>query len=139
MEQQPTNPNPTDRHPRPATRIARPTARSRVTNGQDLLPGVDGRTLLARRYRDILAQLVADQGNDLSEARLQLCRRFAAAACIAEGMEAKLARGESIDIAEHAQLSSTLVRLAQRIGIDRVPRDVTPSVADYVASLARGS
>src|SRR5215471_12058011 len=28
-------------------------ARSRVTNGSDVLPGVDGRSLVARRYRDI--------------------------------------------------------------------------------------
>jgi hypothetical protein len=55
---------------------------------------------------------------------LQLIRRFAAAAVLAEQMEARLANGEQIDIAEHATLSSTLVRLAQRIGIDRVPRDV---------------
>jgi hypothetical protein len=66
---------------------------------------------------------------DASESRLQLIRRFAAAAVLAEQMESRLANGEQIDIAQHAALSSTLVRLAAKIGIDRIPRDVTVSNA----------
>jgi hypothetical protein len=60
-----------DYAPRPANN------RSRMTNTGCLLPGVDLRTALARRYRDILGQLVSDQGgaDRLSEARIQLCRR----------------------------------------------------------------
>jgi hypothetical protein len=58
--------------------------------------------------------------------RLQLVRRFAAAAVLAEQMESRLANGEQIDIQEHALLCSTLTRLAQRIGIERRARDVTP-------------
>ena len=45
---------------------------------------------------------------------------------------ARLARGEPVDIAEHALLSSTLVRLAQRIGINRVAKDVSPTLGDYL-------
>ena len=68
-----------------------------------------------RRYRDICAAIATDQGGAerLSETRLQLIRRFAAAACLAEAMEARLANGEQIDLAEHAQLASTLVRIAR--------------------------
>jgi hypothetical protein len=36
--------------------------RSRITNGRSLLPDVDGRSLLARRFRDIQNAIVADQG-----------------------------------------------------------------------------
>jgi hypothetical protein len=113
-------------------------ARSRVSNGTDVLPGVDGRSLIARRYRDICAAIATDQGGAerLSETRLQLIRRFAAAACLAEAMEARLANGEQIDLAEHAQLASTLVRIAQRIGIDRLPRDVTQTLSQYLAGHA---
>jgi hypothetical protein len=94
-----------------------------------VLPDVDGRSAVARRYRDITSAILVDQGGaDLcSESRLQLIRRFAAAAVLAEQLEARLANGEQIDITEHAALSSTLVRLASRIGIDRVSRDVTDS------------
>jgi hypothetical protein len=105
----------------------KPTARARVSNGRDVLPNVDGRSLIARRYRDVSNAIIVDQGgiDQCSESRLQLIRRFAAAAVLAEQLESKLANGEQIDIAQHAALSSTLVRLAAKIGIDRIPRDVT--------------
>jgi hypothetical protein len=129
MELYPTKP--TDR-PSLATRS--PTSRSRVTNGSDVLPGIDGRSGVARRYRDIADAIVIDQGGleGCSESRLQLIRRFAAAAVLAEQMEARLANGEHIDIAQHATLSSTLVRLASRLGIDRRSRDITPSLDEYL-------
>jgi hypothetical protein len=113
-------------------------ARSRVSNGNKLLAGVDGRTLVARRFRDLVLQIVNDQGgaDQLAEARLQLIRRFSAAAVIAESMESRLANGEAIDIAEHALLCSTLVRIAQRIGINRLPKDMTPDLRDYLESKA---
>jgi hypothetical protein len=49
-------------------------------------------------------------------------------------MEAKLANGAAIDISEHALLCSTLTRLAQRIGINRVARNVEPSLASFIES-----
>jgi len=116
----------------------KPTARSKVTNGRDVLPEVDGRSAIARRYRDIMSAILIDQGGvDMcSESRRQLVRRFAAAAVLAEQMEARLARGEVIDINEHALLCSTLVRVAQRIGIDRRSKNVTPTLRDYLESNA---
>jgi hypothetical protein len=76
----------------------KPVARSRISNGSDLLPGIDGRSATARRYRDVLFALTSDSGgaDNMSEARLQLCRRFAAASVLAEQMEAKLANGGKI-------------------------------------------
>ncbi len=69
---------------------------------------------------------------------MQLIRRFAASAVLAEAMEARLVSGEAIDIAEHSQLSSTLVRLASRIGLERVPKDVTPATLnEYMAQRRR--
>jgi hypothetical protein len=124
--------------PPKSTRLAarKPEAKSRVSNGSDVLPNVDGRTVLTRRYRDIAGALVADAGgaDSCSETKIQLIRRFSAAAVLAESMEARLANGEQIDIAEHALLSSTLVRIAQRIGINRVPKNVTPDLRDYIAA-----
>jgi hypothetical protein len=51
---------------------------------------------------------------------------------LAEQMEARLANGAEIDIAQHALLCSTLVRVAQRIGINRIPKDVVPSLSDLL-------
>jgi hypothetical protein len=130
METSLTNKPVGSRFPRPA----KAEARSRVSNGEDILPGVDGRSTIARRYRDISCAILADSAGaeQCSETRLQLIRRFAAAAVLAEQMEATLANGGEIDIAEHCQLSSTMVRLATRLGIERVPKDIS-----YDAELER--
>lgn len=102
------------------------------------MAGVDMRSAVGRRYKDLTSQMVADQGglDRCSEARLQLIRRFAACAVLAEVLEGKLATGAAIDVTEHALLSSTLVRLASRIGVDRRARNVTPTVQDYIEGRA---
>jgi hypothetical protein len=102
--------------------------RTRVTNGIDVLPNVDNRSMIARRYFDIQTAIIAEQGSDVSETRLQLIRRFAAAAVLAEQMEADLANGKNININEHALLCSSLVRVANKIGINRIPKDVTDNI-----------
>jgi hypothetical protein len=123
---------------RSPVRRFKPEHRSRVSNNADLLPDIDGRSALARRYRDIANAIIIDMGglDACSESRLQLIRRFSAAACIAEKMEAALVRGEQIDVAEHGLLCSTLVRIAQRIGINRVPKTIVPSLHDYLETAA---
>ena len=112
----------------------KPAARARVTNNHGLLPGTDGRSLICRRFHDIVAAILVDQGgaDRCAEARLQLVRRFAAAAVLAEQMEARLANGELIDVTEHAQLTSSMVRVAQRIGINRKAREIVPTLAQYL-------
>jgi hypothetical protein len=67
-----------------------------------------------------------------SETKIQLIRRFSAAAVLAESLEARLANGEQIDIAEHALLSSTLVRIAQRIGMNRSAKTIVPTLSEYL-------
>jgi hypothetical protein len=47
-------------------------------------------------------------------------------------MEAKLAAGAEIDLQQHALLSSTLVRIGQRIGLDRATKEVV-SLRDRLA------
>jgi hypothetical protein len=39
-------------------------------------------------------------------------------------LEVRLAHGEDIDATQHATLSNTMLRLAIRLGLDRVPRNV---------------
>jgi hypothetical protein len=115
------------------------TNRARLSNCADLLPGVtDGRSARARRFRDLVGNIVSDSGGPdrMAEARLQLIRRFSAASVLAEGLESRLVNGEQIDVGEHATLCSTLVRLAGRIGIDRRARNVTPTLQDYLADKA---
>ena len=111
-------------------------ARSRLSNGRDVLPDVDGRSVVARRYRDIMSAVVSDQGGaqHLSEAQLQLIRRFSADSMLAEQMEARFAQGEQVNIQEYSVLVSTIVRVAQRIGIERRAKNVTPSLKQYLSN-----
>jgi hypothetical protein len=106
-------------------KIRKKLGRSAITNA---VVELDARSKIARRFRDICSAILSDQGGVeiCSEARLQLTRRFSAACCLAEEMEAKMAKGEKIRIDEHAQLSSTLVKIAKQIGIGRRSRNVTP-------------
>jgi hypothetical protein len=110
-------------------------ARSRVTNGQDVLPGVDNRSMRGRRYYDIQTAITNDQGGaeHLPEVKLQLIRRFSGTSVIAEEMEAQYVRGEQINIQDYALECSTLVRLARQIGVNRIVRDVTPTLDQYLA------
>jgi hypothetical protein len=109
--------------------------KSRVTNGRDLLVGIDGRSIIARRYRDIAGAIISDMGgaSECSATLIELIRRFAATSCLCEAMEARLINGETISGPEHSLLCSTSCRLAQRIGIRRIPKSVrTPSLSEYL-------
>jgi len=109
-------------------------ARSRATNHRDLLPHItDGRSTQARRFRDLVHAMISDAGGveNCSEIRLGLIRRLAAATVLSEDIEAKAVNGDVIDISTFCQLASTTVRLAQRLGVDRLPRDVTPDPLAY--------
>jgi hypothetical protein len=103
--------------------------RSRASNHHDLLPKIaDGRATQARRFRDLVRAYVADQGGDqnCSEVKLGLARRLAAATVLSEEIEGKVVNGEAVSIADFCQLASTTVRLATRLGVERMPRNVTP-------------
>ena len=117
--------------PRPAEKARN---RSRISNGQEILPGVDQRLAIARRYRDLLPKLQLIKAAPTAAPRPG-CSSFdgsPAALCWPKRSRRGWSRGEPVDIAEHALLSSTLVRLAQRIGINRVVKDLTPSLSEYL-------
>ena len=108
--------------------------RSRVTNHHDLLPGVKGSTKAARRFRDLVNAFIADMGGaeSCSDIKLGLLRRLAAVTVQSELLEARMVNGEAVDIATLCTLASTTVRLSQRLGLERVTRDVTPTLRQYL-------
>ena len=107
--------------------------RSRLTNGSAVfLDGVDGRGTLARRYRDILAQLVSDLGGDPSEAQAIIARRAATLAVWCEQCEADMASGKPIDIGEFTTATNALRRLLSDLGLERRARDITPTLNEYL-------
>jgi hypothetical protein len=111
----------------------RPNNRAKVSSKPAMLPGVDGRTLLARRFYDITAAIFADQGgvDRCTEVKIVLIRNYAAAAATAEALNARMAMGEPVDIDQLAKLSSTLVRLASKIGVRRHAK-LVPHLGDYI-------
>jgi hypothetical protein len=110
-----------------------------VTNGrQDFLIPIDQRSIQARRWRDVSAQITADLGGEpLSEAQRQLVRRATTIAVQCEVMEAEAANGGEIDLDTYGQLTDRLGRVLSRLGIRRQPRDVTPDLRSYLASKRR--
>jgi hypothetical protein len=52
-----------------------------------------------------------------------------------ESMEAAAIEGNEIDLDLFGRCAGHLRRIAEALGLKRTPRDVTPSVAEYVARL----
>ena len=125
-----------------------PTARSRVTNGSSLfiqtaadgLP-IDGRSVPARRFRDVLESILSDLGgrDSISEGEYQLARRATAMSVQSEILEARMACAQSIDIEEFVKLVNGLKRTFTTLGLKRRARDVTPDLKSYIEGKAEVS
>lgn len=103
--------------------VTKPGAQSRVTTGAQLfLDRIDGRSALARRYRDVLAQLVAAIGGAPTDAQAMLCRRAATLSVWCEQAESDLASGGQIDVATYNTSTNTLRRLLQELGLGQPRR-----------------
>jgi hypothetical protein len=78
----------------------------------------------------------AGAGRDaLTEAQLSLIRRAASIECELERLDARLSLGEEVNLDEYGRAASHLRRLFETLGLERKPRDVTPSLSEYLASL----
>jgi hypothetical protein len=108
--------------------------RSKVSNSPDLLLGKDARSVTARRFRDLVQQLLADAGGieNCSTAKILLLRRLAACSVLAEMMEAKAVDGEDVNIGEICTLASTAVRLTAKVGMSRHKKNITPTLSRYL-------
>jgi hypothetical protein len=82
---------------------------------------------------------VSDLGgaDQLSEAQFSLIRRAAAIECELERLDARLSIGESIDLDSYGRCAGHLRRLFETLGVERKPRDVTPSLDQYLAMKER--
>jgi hypothetical protein len=131
-----------------------PMARSSSSNGTRFIAGVDGRTQLARRARDVAASIAADFGGSakMGEAEKQLARRAAMLSAQCEQMEAACVRGEPFDLEAYGKLVDRLGRTFSRLGFGRLsyatwaapsklkpepdePKSKLPSLAERVADI----
>jgi hypothetical protein len=110
-----------------------------MSNGSKLLPMTDGRSATARRFKDLVEDIAADLGgrDRLSEGQRQLIRRAAMLSAECERQEALAARGEAEFNCElYGTLCDRLGRLFGRLGLERVAKDATPSLSDYLQAKA---
>lgn len=113
--------------------------RSRITNGRELLPDVDGRSPWARRFRDLIELHTTDLGgvDVLSEAQRSLVRRCATIEVELEYQEARMAELRLADSAPsekqldlYSRLAGNLRRLLESVGLERRARNATPSLEE---------
>jgi hypothetical protein len=122
--------------------VTAPEGRSRVTNGKTVLLGGAMHKRTARRFRDILAAIVADLGGvgAITEGKKQLARRAALMSVTCEELETtSLAQGQPIDLDQYGMLSDRIGHCFQRLGLKRVSRNITPSIAEVAASFGADS
>ncbi|MDM8167015.1 hypothetical protein [Roseovarius sp.] len=111
-----------------------PEFSTRRGSGAIVLAGVDGRSMMARRFREIVTGFEDDLGGDLTEAQRQVIARAATLAVWCEDRETELARGETFDAGQYATIANCLRRLLADLGLERRARDITPQLSDYLKS-----
>lgn len=110
---------------------------SAVTNGNKLLPGIDGRNMWQRRAKDIIAEHISDLGgvDNTSSAERNIVRRAAVITTELERIEVRFATdkatAEDLDLYQRA--CGNLRRLLEAVGLQRRARPVQ-TLAEYLAS-----
>ena len=112
-------------------------SKSLVIGGRE----VDGRTLEARRYREICSNLRDDIGVEPSTAQWLLIQRAAGLSVQIENIETIITSGEAIDTHEYSKLINTVVVVLKTLGLRREARDITPSkrIDPHTAALMEGN
>ena len=130
--------------PKPSKPIADPKAqgRSRMSNGSAVLPGVDGRSTWARRFRDLIALHSADMGGSeyVTAAEASIIRRAATITVELERLELRFATDEEADPAtldQYQRAANSLRRLLESVDLKRRITDVTPSLGEYIEGKAQ--
>lgn len=112
--------------------------RSAITNGRRLFIDIDGRSAWHRRYRDLLQLHLNDLGgaDQTSEFERSIVRRAVTLTTQLECLETKFAAndGEATpqQLEVYQRCANTLRRLLESLGLQRRPRDVTPSLREYL-------
>lgn len=102
------------------------------------LDGMDRRTAAYQGVRKSIGAIEADLGGaaHLSYAERSLVQRCAILAAMLADQETAYLTGAPIDPTSYATLVNALRRTLETVGLKRASRDITPSVAEYVAHLA---
>jgi hypothetical protein len=118
---------------RKASALSLSRLRSSISNGSQLLADLDHRSAWARRLKDLIGDVTSDLGGPeaISEAQKILVRRAAMLCLQLELQEQRFAQngGEagSKAIESYQRCTNTLRRVLESLGLQRRPRDVSPS------------
>jgi hypothetical protein len=96
---------------------------------------IDGRTYAAKVFAKIADDVTADLGgrDQLSAVEATLVESFAGIAVMLDDFNLRTLLGEKADPYAYCQISSTLVRVASRLGLQRRARDVSsPTLGDLL-------
>src|SRR6516164_4525080 len=105
------------------------------------LHDLDRRTAAYQRTVALIDAIEADAGghDQLTTGQRQIVQRIALTCALAEHLEARWLSGEEIDPVLYCTLANAQKRLLESVGLRRVPRDVTPSLAEYLRSRDAGA
>jgi hypothetical protein len=98
------------------------------------LMDLDARTRAAKHAQTLQHAFVADLGKEPSTAEAELCQRAAMAGTVIEDMEASYLAGHGLDVPSYTALINCQRRVMADLGLERRPRDVTPSIDSYLAN-----
>jgi len=105
-----------------------PTVRSRSTNDHLFIFGLDGRTAEARRVRDLIAMMVDALGGKESatDEEKSLAREAAFAIASSERTQARILRGEQVDLKEASRLANIAARYRKDVRLRQKAKAGTP-------------
>jgi hypothetical protein len=117
--------------PQPVATVKVASARQHRATRPQLLTRdqLDGRTNAAKLFDRLVSEIESDLGGHaaLSTIQRQLVEAFVGATITLHNLNAQLALGQPIDLAEHAQAISAMVRVASRLGLQRRARGFGPT------------
>jgi hypothetical protein len=123
----------------PADTVTMPTGNGRGKVRLLTRQSLDGRTKARKQFDAVVEGIASDLGGEarLTTVQRHLVEAFAGCAVVVHDINARLLLGQPIDVSEAAQAVSSLVRLAQRIGVGRRMLDVT-DLTDHITKVESG-
>src|SRR3546814_13781234 len=110
-----------------------PKAATKVMNQTQVLPGLDGRSLMSRRVRELSQQMVTDCGGDVTQARLAIILRACVLLARIQQAEAATPDGRAEpDHQAHELIANCAPRLRCQNACERVARAVRHTPAPHL-------
>src|SRR5450756_726329 len=109
-------------------------SRSAKTNDRRAFLAGDGRSIWARRQRDLEVLYAGDLGGEstLSEFQLGLISTCATLRCELEKLEGRLSVDEAVDLDQFGRLVGHYRSVCETLGIERRARDIGPTLSDFL-------